>query len=198
MIKKIHITLKNKNIEITNIDVQFIRKILIKYLKNIKIEDVNEINKIIKSNKNKIDDKIIDLYISSNNKIFKNIKSINDIYKIISQVDYGGSMIDLVFLSKLFKFNFIICNDNNLLNTNIIECLISSDNEYFILIYKQEIDTKLSFYNINLNDGTYIFKQNYIPLQLMNIIKGSCNYAIYNKQNNTILKIPKKISIKNL
>jgi len=30
MIKKIHITLKNKNIEITNIDVQFIRKILIK------------------------------------------------------------------------------------------------------------------------------------------------------------------------
>lgn len=177
----------------------------LKYLKNnfkVFLSDNNTIFSIIvnilnldefKVNKNKYIDEyilktnIIDYWSKMNenstiklyklyNKKFKNVNSYENLFKDILNDSYGGSLPDLIAISKLYDLNIIILN-KRITKDDVGYKIFKTDgnykSNYFILLYRS-INYDIEKFNIIEKKNNYLFKINDFPPQFIkNIIEVS-------------------------
>jgi hypothetical protein len=143
-----------KNNENADINVYSVKNKLVQYIKNI----------ILKKYKNiqSSESNIIDKYSQSSNKLFKNIDSIEILYNSILNDNYEGSEIDLEFISRLYKINFIIINKRIKKNNISYKTIITNNDYYFVLLYKS-IVFETNVYNLIQYKNKILFRLNQLP-----------------------------------
>jgi hypothetical protein len=122
---------------------------------------------------------IMNLYKECGDKIFKYITSFQSLLSEILNESYEGTDIDLKFLSKIYKINFILLNkrikkDENIFKifsfkNNISKKNENLDNEKYVLIFKSLIYEKYVYNLIELKNK-YIFKYNNLPQKFIKIL----------------------------
>jgi hypothetical protein len=162
-------TLKNKNKQNDKkFNIYDVKKNLIEYLKYmIKTKKLDENN-------------IIELYKDNNNKIFKYITTIETLISEILNENYYGSEIDLDFLSKIYKINFVILNKRIKKNQNILKIILNKSDKLnetnelnkeknYVLIFKSLIYDKY-VYNLIESKNKYIFKYKDLPSKFIKLL----------------------------
>jgi len=151
-----------KNNENIDFNIDILKNQLIEFFKNI-------ILKKYKNIKYNVTD-IIDKYINKD-KLFKYIDSIENLYELILNDTYEGNEIDLEFISKLYKINFIILDKRIKKNHKIgYESIITNNDYYYVLLYKSIIfDTDV--YNLIQSNNKIIFKINQLPDKFVEYLK---------------------------
>ena len=165
--EKHNISEQNKNHKITIYDV---KKKLTDYLKYMIFQKkLNEEN-------------IINLYKENGDKIFKYITSFQSLISEILNESYEGTEVDLKFLSKIYKINFVLLNKRIKKDENTFKMFSfkndeikkneNLDNIKYVLIFKSLIYDKYVYNLIELKNK-YIFKHNDLPQKFIKNLEGA-------------------------
>jgi hypothetical protein len=139
-----------------SININILKSNIIEYLKNIKLN--NQQN-------------IINRYKKNENKTFKYISSFDSLFNEILNTNYNGVETDLDIISKIYNINIVIL-DKRIKKDQIGYKVFKSSNfksNYFVLLYKSIIYEN-NTYNIIQHKNKYIFKINELPSKFVHLV----------------------------